>query len=123
MHGEEGGRHVHPRHRFLEIARGAHGRHREPGRVRRHQRGAEAGPAAKAPRDPAAAAVERCRSRNVDRERDCYAAVLDDALAGAASREADGGGLPLAEERELPTAEELGEEFERFLAGLDPDDE
>lgn len=29
--------------------------------------------------------------------------------------------LPLADERELPTAEELGEEFERFLAGLDPD--
>jgi predicted ATP-grasp superfamily ATP-dependent carboligase len=27
--------------------------------------------------------------------------------------------LPLAEERQLPTAEELGEEFERFLAGLD----
>jgi hypothetical protein len=47
-----------------------------------------------------------------------------DALAGAAGREAgDAGGLPLAEERELPTAEELGAEFERFLAGLDPDDE
>lgn len=30
--------------------------------------------------------------------------------------------LPLAEERDLPTAEELGAEFERFLAGLDPDD-
>lgn len=29
--------------------------------------------------------------------------------------------LPLATERELPTAEELGAEFERFLAGLDPD--
>ena len=29
--------------------------------------------------------------------------------------------LPLADERELPTAEELGEEFERFLAGLDQD--
>ena len=27
--------------------------------------------------------------------------------------------LPLAEERDLPTAEELGAEFERFLAGLD----
>ena len=26
------------------------------------------------------------------------------------------------EEQELPTAEELGAEFERFLAGLDPDD-
>jgi hypothetical protein len=46
-----------------------------------------------------------------------------DALAGAAGREGEGGGLPLAEERELPTAEELGAEFERFLAGLDPDDE
>jgi predicted ATP-grasp superfamily ATP-dependent carboligase len=33
--------------------------------------------------------------------------------------------LPLAEEakRDLPTAEELGAEFERFLAGLDPGDE
>ncbi len=30
--------------------------------------------------------------------------------------------LPLAEERELPTAEELGAEFERFLAGLDTDE-
>jgi PAC2 family len=45
-----------------------------------------------------------------------------DALAGAATRDAEGG-LPLAEERELPTAEELGAEFERFLAGLDTDDE
>ncbi|QLQ10536.1 MAG: PAC2 family protein [Nocardioidaceae bacterium] len=31
--------------------------------------------------------------------------------------------LPLAEERELPTAEELGAEFERFLAGLDTPEE
>ncbi len=31
--------------------------------------------------------------------------------------------LPLANERNLPTAEELGEEFERFLAGLDRPDE
>jgi predicted ATP-grasp superfamily ATP-dependent carboligase len=46
-----------------------------------------------------------------------------DALAGAATRETGNGELPLAEERELPTAEELGAEFERFLAGLDPDDE
>ena len=48
-----------------------------------------------------------------------------DALAGAQGRGAagSGAGLSLAEERELPTAEELGEEFERFLAGLDPDDE
>lgn len=30
------------------------------------------------------------------------------------------GGLPLAEQRDLPTAEELGAEFEQFLAGLDP---
>ena len=30
--------------------------------------------------------------------------------------------LPLAEERELPTGEELGAEFERFLAGLDKPD-
>jgi predicted ATP-grasp superfamily ATP-dependent carboligase len=33
------------------------------------------------------------------------------------------GGLPLAEERNLPTGEELGAEFERFLAGLDGDDD
>jgi hypothetical protein len=48
-----------------------------------------------------------------------------DALAGGEGGTApgSGNGLPLAEERELPTAEELGEEFERFLAGLDPDDE
>lgn len=30
--------------------------------------------------------------------------------------------LPLAEEKDLPTGEELGAEFERFLAGLDPRD-
>jgi hypothetical protein len=35
--------------------------------------------------------------------------------------EDDEGALPLAEERDLPTAEELGAEFERFLAGLDDD--
>ncbi|MDX6326661.1 MAG: hypothetical protein QOK15_3015 [Nocardioidaceae bacterium] len=33
------------------------------------------------------------------------------------------GALPMAEEQDLPTAEELGEEFERFLAGLDVDDD
>lgn len=31
----------------------------------------------------------------------------------------DGEALPLAEEQDLPTGEELGAEFERFLAGLD----
>ena len=31
----------------------------------------------------------------------------------------EGDALPLAEERDLPTGEELGAEFERFLAGLD----
>ncbi|NUR05556.1 MAG: PAC2 family protein [Nocardioidaceae bacterium] len=31
----------------------------------------------------------------------------------------EGEALPLAEEQELPTGEELGAEFERFLAGLD----
>ncbi|MFT4008856.1 MAG: PAC2 family protein [Nocardioidaceae bacterium] len=31
--------------------------------------------------------------------------------------------LPLAHERELPTAEEIGAEFERFLAGLDTPEE
>jgi hypothetical protein len=36
----------------------------------------------------------------------------------------DDSALPLAEERDLPTGEELGAEFERFLAGLDrPHDE
>jgi hypothetical protein len=34
--------------------------------------------------------------------------------------ETEGDPLPLAEERDLPTGEELGAEFERFLAGLDP---
>ena len=34
----------------------------------------------------------------------------------AFARAADEGALPLAEEQELPTAEELGAEFERFLA-------
>jgi hypothetical protein len=33
--------------------------------------------------------------------------------------EDDTGALPLAEERDLPSGEELGAEFERFLAGLD----
>jgi hypothetical protein len=33
--------------------------------------------------------------------------------------EEDGDALPLAEEKDLPTGEELGAEFERFLAGLD----
>ena len=41
----------------------------------------------------------------------------------AFTRGDDGEGLPLADERELPTAEELGAEFERFLAGLDTDDD
>lgn len=41
----------------------------------------------------------------------------------AFSRAEDEGALPLAEERELPTAEELGAEFERFLAGLDSEDD
>ena len=34
-------------------------------------------------------------------------------------RPEDGEALPLAEEKNLPTGEELGAEFERFLAGLD----
>ena len=41
----------------------------------------------------------------------------------AFARGDDQGPLPLAEERDLPTAEELGEELERFLAGLDSDDD
>lgn len=39
----------------------------------------------------------------------------------AFTRGDEDGGLPLAEERDLPTGEELGAEFERFLAGLDHD--
>lgn len=35
---------------------------------------------------------------------------------------ADGSALPLAENQDLPTGEELGAEFERFLAGLDRPD-
>ena len=41
----------------------------------------------------------------------------------AFSRADDDTALPLAEERDLPTGEELGAEFERFLAGLDADDD
>jgi len=33
--------------------------------------------------------------------------------------EAEGEALPLAEEKDLPTGEQIGAEFERFLAGLD----
>jgi hypothetical protein len=44
-----------------------------------------------------------------------------DALNRPGTEDADA--LPLADEGDLPTGEELGEEFERFLAGLDrPDD-
>ncbi|MGA8209860.1 MAG: PAC2 family protein [Nocardioidaceae bacterium] len=44
-----------------------------------------------------------------------------DAFQRGGSEEAEA--LPLAQERDLPTGEELGAEFERFLAGLDtPDD-
>jgi len=39
----------------------------------------------------------------------------------AFTRADDEGALPIVEERDLPTAEELGEELERFLAGLDDD--
>lgn len=39
----------------------------------------------------------------------------------AFARAGQEGVLPIAEERDLPTAEELGEELERFLAGLDDD--
>jgi hypothetical protein len=35
----------------------------------------------------------------------------------------EGSALPLAEEQHLPTGEELGAEFERFLAGLDRPEE
>jgi predicted ATP-grasp superfamily ATP-dependent carboligase len=39
-----------------------------------------------------------------------------------AFHQSEGEPLPLAEERDLPTAEELGEEFERFLADLGDND-
>jgi len=41
----------------------------------------------------------------------------------AFARADEEGALPMVEERDLPTAEELGEELERFLAGLDVDDD
>ncbi len=75
---------------------------------------AEARPAAKAPPDPAAAAVERCRSRNVDKERNCYAAVLDEALAG--------GGPPLALQlldRLAALEREIEETRERLAGTID----
>jgi predicted ATP-grasp superfamily ATP-dependent carboligase len=40
-----------------------------------------------------------------------------------AFHQSEGEALPLAEERDLPTAEELGEEFERFLADLGDNDQ
>jgi predicted ATP-grasp superfamily ATP-dependent carboligase len=40
----------------------------------------------------------------------------------AFNRADEAGSLAMAQERDLPTAEELGAEFERFLAGLDDDD-
>jgi hypothetical protein len=39
----------------------------------------------------------------------------------AFARADEEGSLPIVEERDLPTAEELGEELERFLAGLEDD--
>jgi hypothetical protein len=39
------------------------------------------------------------------------------------ARADDDGALPLAEERDLPTGDELGAQFERFLAGLDGSDD
>jgi hypothetical protein len=46
-----------------------------------------------------------------------------DSFHRADSPDASGSTLPLAEERDLPTGEELGAEFERFLAGLDRRDD
>jgi len=46
-----------------------------------------------------------------------------DAFHRPGSPGADETSLPLAQERNLPTAEELGAEFERFLAGLDRRDD
>ena len=45
-----------------------------------------------------------------------------DALSPGHGRGGGEGGLPIAEAQDLPTAEELGAEFERFLADLDPGD-
>jgi hypothetical protein len=46
-----------------------------------------------------------------------------DAFHRPASSGSEDTALPLAEERNLPTGEELGAEFERFLAGLDRRDD
>jgi len=46
-----------------------------------------------------------------------------DAFHRPSSPDSDDTALPLAEERNLPTGEELGAEFERFLAGLDRRDD
>ena len=80
--------------------------------------------------DGAAAAAERARRRDRRADRGVQRGAASRRRPRAAVRRAGrpaaderANGLPLAEERELPTAEELGAEFERFLAGLDPDDE
>jgi hypothetical protein len=46
-----------------------------------------------------------------------------DAFHRAASPGSEETALPLADEPDLPTGEELGAEFERFLAGLDRRDD
>ena len=93
------GRGLHPRVRRGRHRPGvgprpaAHRRGHQDGRDRRADRGLRGGPRRGAgPR----AAVRR--------------------LPGRAPRR--GSALPLAEERDLPTGEEIGAEFERFLAGL-----
>jgi hypothetical protein len=74
------------------------------------------------------------RSAGEERRSDIEAQVaaspdVRDVVAGLeqqydAFRDAEGGStLPLAEEQRLPTGEELGEEFERFLAGLNRPDQ
>ena len=49
--------------------------------------------------------------------------VVCDALDVAFERAEDGGNSLLATDQPLPTGDELGAEFEQFLAGLDGPDE
>ena len=75
-------------------------------------------------RAPARPQAPRRRDRRADRRLRGGARRSSPASSSSTTRSPvardDDGGLPLAEERDLPTAEELGAEFERFLAGLDP---
>jgi predicted ATP-grasp superfamily ATP-dependent carboligase len=72
--------------------------------------------------------VEAAQQRNAEiAEQIADAAEVREVVSGLeeqydAFTRADDSSLRLADDRPLPTAEELGAEFERFLAGLDADD-